>query len=350
MLRGIHETLPGSGIYFIQYSDHLGKRHREKAGDFEDAVHLLRIRTADALRRKPRRDIAGINVNAALFGELIDDASAYAYRNNDPYVALDLSRKFELMRPTFGNIWADSILKSDIEEWLDKHAAEREWKPSSRNRYQSAFSLIFRVGMDSGKVSKNPASGIRTQQEDNSRVRYLSRDEEDRITAAINELYPEYLPLFNLSVQTGMRLSEQLRSVAGDFNPDSGTLAVRQKKNRRAPTQRHVPMTPIAIEAYKKLVEGKRPGELLCKDKDGYPMTGFSWFDRVLDKAGVEDFTWHCNRHTFASRLVMSGVPIAAVSKFLGHSNIQQTMRYSHLMADTTSAAVAAMMGYYKAA
>lgn len=42
-------------------------------------------------------------------------------------------------------------------------------------------------------------------------------------------------------------------------------------------------------------------------------------------------FTPHSFRHTFASRLVQGGVSLYAVSKLLGHTDIQMTQRYAHL-------------------
>lgn len=33
-----------------------------------------------------------------------------------------------------------------------------------------------------------------------------------------------------------------------------------------------------------------------------------NWFEPAVKAFGVKSYTWHCNRHTFASRLVMAGV------------------------------------------
>lgn len=48
-------------------------------------------------------------------------------------------------------------------------------------------------------------------------------------------------------------------------------------------------------------------------------------------KAGIQDFTWHCLLHTFASRLIMSGVPLRKVQELMGHKTIAMTCRYAHL-------------------
>lgn len=42
-----------------------------------------------------------------------------------------------------------------------------------------------------------------------------------------------------------------------------------------------------------------------------------------MEKAGLKDSTWHCNRHSVASRLVMAGVDIRTVAQLLVHATIQ---------------------------
>ncbi len=59
-----------------------------------------------------------------------------------------------------------------------------------------------------------------------------------------------------------------------------------------------------------------------------------------MKKAEIEDFCFHDLRHTFASHLVMAGVPLLTVAELLGHKSIDMTKRYSHLSPNHKAAAV----------
>ena len=56
-----------------------------------------------------------------------------------------------------------------------------------------------------------------------------------------------------------------------------------------------------------------------------------SLWNRVRREVGIEDVRLHDLRHTMASHAVMNGVPVPVVSRLLGHSNVQMTLRYAHL-------------------
>ena len=55
-------------------------------------------------------------------------------------------------------------------------------------------------------------------------------------------------------------------------------------------------------------------------------MTG-STFELAIEASGVKDDPWHCNRHTFDSRLVMAGVDLCTIAELMGHRTIQKCHR-----------------------
>jgi integrase len=97
-----------------------------------------------------------------------------------------------------------------------------------------------------------------------------------------------------------------------------------------------VPLNHAALRALEALQGQVSSPELVC----GGLNTPRRWFDAVVKVAGLQSFTWHCLRHTFASRLVMAGVDIRTVQELLGHKTIGMTVRYSHLAPKHTLAAI----------
>lgn len=61
-----------------------------------------------------------------------------------------------------------------------------------------------------------------------------------------------------------------------------------------------------------------------------------SRFWSCIRVAGVKEIRLHDLRHTFASQLVMAGVPLRAVQELLGHATMEMTMRYAHLSPGAT--------------
>ena len=64
-------------------------------------------------------------------------------------------------------------------------------------------------------------------------------------------------------------------------------------------------------------------GEPLCTNLHGEVMTETRpWFDDAVEAAKIDDCVFYALRHTSISRWVMKGVPLPAVSRFVGHSGI----------------------------
>jgi site-specific recombinase XerD len=50
-------------------------------------------------------------------------------------------------------------------------------------------------------------------------------------------------------------------------------------------------------------------------------------FERVTAAAGLPAIRHHDMRHSFASQLVVTGLPLKPIQELLGHAEIQMTMR-----------------------
>jgi site-specific recombinase XerD len=80
-------------------------------------------------------------------------------------------------------------------------------------------------------------------------------------------------------------------------------------------------------------------------DAKGKPLQDLKRFWRdVLEKAELEDYRRHDNRHTHASYLVSSGLSLEIVGRLLGHTSPLTTQRYAHL-ADSPLRAAANQFG-----
>ena len=96
---------------------------------------------------------------------------------------------------------------------------------------------------------------------------------------------------------------------------------------------RHIPLNSTAVAAFKVLRQRSlaSAGRVFV-NMQGERLQGYKhWFEDAVSAAGIQDFTWYCLRHTFASRLVMAGVDLRTVAELMGHKTIQMTMRYAHL-------------------
>ena len=60
-------------------------------------------------------------------------------------------------------------------------------------RHRALLSLIFRLGIENGKVKENPARLVKPRIVNNVRMRWLGLGEELRLRKAIEERYPEHI-------------------------------------------------------------------------------------------------------------------------------------------------------------
>jgi integrase len=195
-------------------------------------------------------------------------------------------------------------------------------------RRRAALNQAFRDGNAASDIpwrTVQPFRGV-----DAPRLRYFTKDE---VTRLVNAAQGDFRDLVKAALFTGCRYGELGRLRAGDFNPESGTVFVGQSKSGKA---RHVVLTDEGRRFFETLTAG-RPGDaLMLTHADGSawgpshqirPMAEACRGARIEPAAG-----FHILRHTAASHLVMSGVPLNVVAHNLGHADTRMTEKhYAHL-------------------
>jgi integrase len=126
----------------------------------------------------------------------------------------------------------------------------------------------------------------------------------------------------------------------GDIDFRRRVITVRAAYTKNGES-RSIPMNDVlttTLKAVKMKVSTEGP---VFRTPQGGPYRNFrTAFERAVEHAGLEDFTFHDLRHTFASRLVMAGVDLPTVKELLGHKGIAMTLRYTHLSTDHKQRAV----------
>jgi site-specific recombinase XerD len=334
---GVFEKKKRSGVWWIDYRDSIGRRHREKVGRRAEAM------TAYARRLQEVADGKFVSPRARLatFRELAIVALEHKKLRLAPLSYETDVRRLDTLLPLIGAIPVEQLSGEKLEEVFA--GMKREGLSGSTvNRYRSLVSSIFSFALRSGRVRANPCSRVKRYRENDSRVRYLRDEEEKALRAEIQRKYADREPEMDLALYTGMRRGEQFTLKWEDVDLGAGILTVRGKTGRR-----YIVVNSGSKKALEELLEkattrGSKPlaSEYVCPEtkRDGQ-RDWRRWLEKAAKAAGVKNFHWHDLRHTFASRLVMAGVDLRTVQELLGHKSILMTMRYAHLSPDHRAAA-----------
>jgi integrase len=320
------------GKYYIDYYLE-GRRVRECIGTSKrEADRALAVRRGEILQGRLK---LADHLPSPRFSEFAVDYLEYSKANKRSWRRDAVTLK--QLTPFFGT----RRLK-EITPWLvERYKVHRkaQIKPASVNLELACLKHMFTMAMTWGKAERNPVKQVRLLRLSNQVERILSAEEEQRLLGCSSD---RLRPLITLALNTGMRLGEIVRLDWERIDWQRGVIRLVETKNGRG---RAIPMNATVRAALQPLRgDGIPSGPVF-----GAERTVAAWqrhdFDRARAAAELADVRFHDLRHTFATRLVLSGVDLATVAKLLGHSTVMMTMRYAHPAPEDLRSAVAAIEG-----
>lgn len=273
-----------------------------------------------------------------------------------------------------GWIQLGSVSTEDIQSMINDLSATKAY--STVKKHYEFVKGVFQYAYNSQKITFDPCPAVQLPIERNMKVKtkkteILPEDITEKMYEFNNTLrlsnnqFFKHMPVLLLILNTGMRIGEALALEWSDIDfknntlrvnktltkakerDDSGSVVGKNKKTFSDITKtesgnRLIPLNDMAVSLLKQIQDYNKRMKIktqyVASTVDGGYVSErniLRTYKSVLGVVGAEDYTIHALRHTFASRLLKSGIEISVVSKLLGHADINTTYStYIHVLND----------------
>ncbi|WP_298624909.1 site-specific integrase [uncultured Zoogloea sp.] len=211
----------------------------------------------------------------------------------------------------------------------------RDGHPAVANRVLALVSSVFGRGVEWGITQVNPALGIRRNPE-KSRDRFLQTDELPRFFAALEEeTNPMLRDFFLVALLTGARRANVLAMRWDEVSLSEGVWRVPNTKNN---TPQNVPLTGEVLRILKERKANSTASEAEFvfpgTGKTGHLVEPRKGWERVLERAGLQNLRIHDLRRTLGSWQAKTGASLTVIGKSLNHKSHLTTTIYARLDMD----------------
>jgi len=215
----------------------------------------------------------------------------------------------------------DDLHKWDIESYV-KHLRSKGNSPSTINSKLSTISVTLNHHRELG-LTKNALTIQKIKHSSNARLRYF----DEALIAKIEKVTSyDFRSFFQWSLETGMRPSESRSIHMSDIRDMTGFGLLVDLRKTKNGDQRSIPLTKKAKYA-------------LNTRNTPYPWEMFTekviraeW-QKIRTALGLNhEWVFYLTRHTCATRLLSQGVNIKVVQDWMGHKDINMTLKYAKLV------------------
>jgi integrase len=335
-----------SKIWWMRYRDKSGCRRLEstQTEDWQEAQRQLRERlqardnnTLDIVRKGEQ----------LLFGEwadfFLEHYSKPPIRAAKTHEANESALK--TLKPAFGPMKMTEIDATQIEFHLRSRLQHRRrvrrkagiielgtLKPATVHQEFRVLRRIFSVAVKKKLCPANPCAGVEFPVVLKSLFRpyYMKWSEQQMI-----ELHaPIYLRnVIRILTETGLRIYKELAPLRKE-DVDLANKLVFIADSKTPTGVAEVPLTDIAVEAFRSQIEIAGPGPWLfpsSRNPKGYQTNFKKTWERALRKAGLPYFRLYDLRSTHATRLSAGGVADEWVTQMLRQTDAKVFKKYSQM-------------------
>ncbi len=308
-------------VWWVRFTDPRGRevrrsaqtRDRREAQEYHDRLRASLWRQAK-LGERPRR----------LWQEAVERWCAE--RVHKASLADDVSH-LRWLHPHLYDRHLDEIDRDVIDDIRIARLEEGRANGTVNRTLQVIRGILRTAAREWGWLESVPY--VRMLPEQTRRIRWLTREEADRLLEALPEHIAE---MMRFTLATGLRERNvtHLEWSQVDFGRRMAWIHPDQAKARKAIA---VPLNADAMLVLRRQ-QGTHPERVFTYQGRPVAKANTKAWRRALADAGIADFRWHDLRHTWASWHVQNGTPLHALQELGGWSTVQMVQRYAHLAAD----------------
>jgi integrase len=258
------------------------------------------------------------------------------------------------IKPVFGRVPLENITTADVARW-HRVLESRGLAASTIRNVHRTLSQVLQGAMDDQLLARNPARAAKLRQ--TPKFAPVALDPAT-ISRLVDALDPQLQTFARLVAATGLRRSEATGLTWDRVDLDTGMIVVDRQMDYTAPTlpawaptktttTRRVILTDTMVSqlrahrAAQPVTAIGGDGLVFCQD-DGTPWPRSTlqkmWLSAAAKLAAAGHPLpegargWHTLRHSVASRLVESGVPVAEAAEMLGHTPEMLLATYAHVV------------------
>ena len=203
-------------------------------------------------------------------------------------------------------------------ESFKKTRLDKGVKPSSVALEIRHLKTVFYKAVKWEMTEKNPVVGVKQPKHDIVKVRYLLKEEVQRLLDKIDD--PEFKRLVIVYLHTGARRIELLSLSWDDVDLDNRQIVLNGKGSKK----RFVPMNKTLLMLFNELKDTGREKPFSYR-----PNFVSHKIQVYYQAAEIKGANLHSLRKTFGSTLLQDNLAdIFMVSKLLGHENVRTTQKY----------------------
>ena len=274
-----------------------------------------------------------------LFSRLTEEYLEYTKANNASSTSKIKKYRIEAhLVPYFG----DKLISRITHQMVDNYKTARLKEgasPKTVNHELTSLSHMFTMSVRWEYIDKNVVSSVERFKCPQKARRVLNQEEINLLLEFASGSH--IFPIVMTALHTGLRKSElfNLKWSDVDFNQQTVTVQAKDDWHTKNYKSRVLQMTPVL---YRTLMKHKSEQSAISNQSE-YVFTYNGQrircgiddsLETALKKAGLKGVTLHTLRHTFASQLVMAGVPLKDVQELMGHRSFETTLQYVHLSAE----------------